>query len=64
MYKPNRNGTNFNRTRQYTAYTVDVLILGQSVTAIEEVEQNPDIIKVPTLYVLLFCPQCPVEHCR
>jgi hypothetical protein len=54
----------FNRTRQYIAYADDVLILGQSVTAIEKVEQNPDFIKVPILYVVLLCAQRPVEHCR
>ena len=56
MCKPNLNGTIFNRTRQYIAHADDELILGQSVTANEEVEQNPDINKVHTLHVVLFCP--------
>jgi hypothetical protein len=64
MCKPNLNGTIFNITRQYIAHAANVLILGQSVTTIEEVELNPDIINFPTLYVALFCPQRPVEHCR
>ena len=33
----NPNGTIFNRTRQYLAYVDDVVILGRSVRAIEEV---------------------------
>ena len=53
MCKPNPNGTIFNGTRQYIAYVGDVLIHGQSVTAIEGMEQNPDISNVPSLYVVL-----------
>jgi len=34
---PNPNGIIFNRTRQYIAYAYEVLILGRSVRAIEEV---------------------------
>ena len=40
MCRSNPKGTIFNRTRQYIAYADDVLILGQSVTAIEEVEKK------------------------
>ena len=49
MCRSNPKGTIFNRTRQYIAYADDVLILGQSVTAIEEVEKkNLDFIIFPT----------------